>query len=99
MNRRSVPVTAEMSSMQSLTNYAFGSHIVDWLALAVVIVLTLAVRIGTRRFIFWLTRNATQTEARGNIAHTWKRMKPGPIDRSNAALGDNKERRLQHNSK
>jgi hypothetical protein len=56
MNRRSSPVTAEMSSMQSLTNYAFGSHMVDWLALAVVIVLTLAVRIGTRRFIFWLTR-------------------------------------------
>lgn len=40
--------------MHWLTNYAFGSHLVDWLALAVVVVLTLAVRIVTRRFIFWL---------------------------------------------
>ena len=40
--------------MYWLTHYAFGSHLVDWLALAVVVVFTLAVRIGTRRFILWL---------------------------------------------
>jgi hypothetical protein len=40
--------------MYWLKNYAFGSHLVDWLALAVVVVLTLAVRIGVRRFVFWL---------------------------------------------
>jgi hypothetical protein len=37
-------------------NYAFGSRFVDWLALAVVVVLTFAIRIGARRFISqWLT--------------------------------------------
>jgi hypothetical protein len=40
--------------MHWLTNYAFGFHLVDWLALAVVVVLTLTVRIGARRFIFRL---------------------------------------------
>ena len=40
--------------MHSLTNYAFGSHLIDWLALAIVVVLTLAVRTGVRRFIFRL---------------------------------------------
>ena len=40
--------------MHRLTNYAFGSHLVDWLALAVVVILTLAVRIGARRLVFRL---------------------------------------------
>jgi hypothetical protein len=40
--------------MHWLTNYALGSHLVDWLALAAVVALTLVVRIGTRRVIFWL---------------------------------------------
>jgi hypothetical protein len=40
--------------MHWLKNYAFGSHLVDWLALAVVVVLILALRIAARRFIFWL---------------------------------------------
>jgi hypothetical protein len=40
--------------MHWLTHYAFGSHLVDWLALAVVVVLTLAVRLGARRLILWL---------------------------------------------
>lgn len=41
--------------MYWLTNYAFGSHVARWLVLAVVVVLvTIALRIGTRRFIFWL---------------------------------------------
>jgi hypothetical protein len=40
--------------MRWLTNYALGSHLVDWLALAVVVALTLALRIGARKFIFWL---------------------------------------------
>jgi hypothetical protein len=37
--------------MHQLTNSAFSSPLVDWLALAVVVVVTLAVRLGTRRFI------------------------------------------------
>jgi hypothetical protein len=40
--------------MHWLKSYAFGSHLVDWLALAAVVVLTLAVRIGTRKFVLWL---------------------------------------------
>jgi hypothetical protein len=40
--------------MHWLTNYAVGSHLVDWLALAAAAVLVIAVRIGTRRFIMWL---------------------------------------------
>ena len=41
--------------MHWLTNYAFGSHVADWLAVAVVVVVVaIALRIGTRRFIFWL---------------------------------------------
>ena len=38
--------------MHWLKNYAFGSHLVDWLALAVVVVLILALRIAARRLIF-----------------------------------------------
>jgi hypothetical protein len=37
-----------------LTNYAFGSHLVDWLALVVLVVLALAIRICARRFFSWL---------------------------------------------
>jgi hypothetical protein len=37
--------------MHQLTNSEFSSPLVDWLALAVVVVVTLAVRLGTRRFI------------------------------------------------
>ncbi len=40
--------------MHWLTHYAFGSHLVDWLALAVVVALTPAMRIGGRRFILGL---------------------------------------------
>jgi hypothetical protein len=40
--------------MHWLKNHAFGSHLGDWLALAAVVVLTLAVNIGTRRFIVGL---------------------------------------------
>jgi len=41
--------------MHWLKHYAFGSHVAGWLAMAVVIVLvTIALRIGARRFIFWL---------------------------------------------
>jgi hypothetical protein len=40
--------------MHWLTHYAFGSHLVDWFALVIVVVLTVAVRIGTRRFMLWL---------------------------------------------
>jgi len=47
--------------MHWFKNYAFGSHLVDWLALAAVVVLTLAVRLGTRRFIFWLYAHKRDT--------------------------------------
>jgi hypothetical protein len=40
--------------MHWLKSYAFGSHLVDWLALAAVVVLTLALRIAARRFIIGL---------------------------------------------
>jgi hypothetical protein len=40
--------------MHWLKNYAFGSHLADWLALAAVVALTLAVNIGTRGFIVGL---------------------------------------------
>jgi hypothetical protein len=40
--------------MHWLTHYAFGSHVVDWLGLGIVVVLTFAVRVGTRSLIFWL---------------------------------------------
>jgi len=39
--------------MHWLKNHAFGSHLVDWLALAVVVVLSVVVRLGARRFV-WL---------------------------------------------
>jgi hypothetical protein len=44
----------KIASAPWLTNYAFGSHLVDWLALAVVVVLTFAARIGARRLVFRL---------------------------------------------
>ena len=40
--------------MHWLKSYAFGSHLVNWLALSVVIVITLAARLGARRFIIRL---------------------------------------------
>jgi hypothetical protein len=40
--------------MHWLKSYAFGSHLVDWLALAVVGTLTLAARLGARRFVVGL---------------------------------------------
>jgi len=40
--------------MHWLKSYSFGSHSGDWLALTLVAVLTLALRLGARRFIFWL---------------------------------------------
>jgi hypothetical protein len=39
--------------MRWLTSYAFGSGLVDWLALAPAAVLVLAVRIGARRLVLW----------------------------------------------
>jgi hypothetical protein len=48
-------VVTEAVFMHYLKNYALGSHLVDWFALAVIVVLTVAVRIGRRRFILWLT--------------------------------------------
>jgi uncharacterized membrane protein YeiH len=40
--------------MHWLRTYAFGSHLVDWLALAAVAVLTFALRLAARRFIVGL---------------------------------------------
>jgi hypothetical protein len=40
--------------MHWLTTYGLGSHLVGWLALAVVVVLTFAARLGARRFIIGL---------------------------------------------
>jgi hypothetical protein len=40
--------------MHWLTKYAFGSHLVDWLAAAVGLLVTISWRIGTRRLILWL---------------------------------------------
>jgi hypothetical protein len=40
--------------MHWLKTYAFGSHLVDWLALAVVVVLTFVLRLAARRFIVGL---------------------------------------------
>ena len=39
--------------MHWLKNYGFGSHLIDWLSLPIVIVLTLAVRIGVRNVVVW----------------------------------------------
>ena len=57
-------MVTEAVFMHYLKNYAFGFHLVDWFALAVVAVLTVAVRIGRRRFILWLTykRNPDKSE-------------------------------------
>jgi hypothetical protein len=40
--------------MDWVTHYAFGSHLVDWLLLTILVAITLAVRIGARRFILRL---------------------------------------------
>ena len=40
--------------MHWFKNHAFGSHVVVWLAFAVIVVLTIAVRIGGRGFFMWL---------------------------------------------
>jgi hypothetical protein len=40
--------------MPSLTNMFLGSHLVAWLTVAVVVLITIASCIGKRRFIFWL---------------------------------------------
>ena len=41
--------------MHWLTNYTFGFHLVDCLAVAgVVVLVTIALHIGRRRFVFWL---------------------------------------------
>jgi 4-amino-4-deoxy-L-arabinose transferase-like glycosyltransferase len=42
--------------MRWLTNYTFGSHLVAWLAVAVVLLITIASHIGTRRLFFWLAK-------------------------------------------
>jgi hypothetical protein len=36
------------------TNYAFGSHLADWLAFAGIAILVLTIGIGIRMFISWL---------------------------------------------
>jgi hypothetical protein len=42
--------------MHWLSKHAFGFHFVDWLAVAVVLLSTITMRIGTRRFVFWLAK-------------------------------------------
>jgi hypothetical protein len=54
--------------MHWLRTYAFGSHLVDWLALAAVVVLTFALRLAARRFIVgMLHANVTKAGVRGSI--------------------------------
>jgi hypothetical protein len=43
--------------MHWLTNYAFGSHVADWVALVFVVLLMLVVRICTRRFVLRMLSN------------------------------------------
>jgi hypothetical protein len=43
----------EAGFMHWRTNFVFGSHLVGWLALLVVVALGLAVRFGAGRVIFW----------------------------------------------
>jgi hypothetical protein len=38
------------------TKHGFGFHLVDWLAVAVVLLITIASHIGTRRLFFWLAK-------------------------------------------
>jgi len=54
-----------MFFMNWFTNYAFGSHAAEWLALAVVILLALALCTGTLKFIpslFTHERDADESE-------------------------------------
>ena len=54
-----------LASINSLTNYPFGSRAAEWLALAVVILLALALCIGTLKFVSsLLPTNATQANPR-----------------------------------
>ena len=51
--------------MHWLRNYAFGSHLVDWIALAGVVLLTFSMRLAARRFILPLLtrrRGSDKTE-------------------------------------
>jgi hypothetical protein len=47
-------LSTEMVLMHWIRNYGFGPHFIDWLAVAVVVLVTIALRIGTRRLVFWL---------------------------------------------
>jgi len=60
--------------MHWLKSYAFGSHLVDWLALAAVVVLTLALRIAARRFIIGLLiRKREQRQRREELLeYPWR---------------------------
>lgn len=55
-------VQFKVASAHAVANTAFGSHLVDWLALAVVAVFALAVWVGTRRFMFWLVTNKRRSD-------------------------------------
>ncbi len=46
--------------MNWFANHAFGSHAADWLALVVVIALALC--LGTVKFVFWLHSHERDTE-------------------------------------
>ena len=48
--------------MHWLKNYAFGSHIVAWLALPVIAALTVAVRIGGRNLFIWLINRKREAD-------------------------------------
>jgi hypothetical protein len=50
-----------LASINSLTNYPFGSHAAEWLALAVVILLALALCIGTLKFVSSLLTHERDT--------------------------------------
>jgi hypothetical protein len=55
------PYSIKVGLMRWLTSYAFGSHSVDWLALAVFAVLTFVVRSDARSFIVWLLKHKRGT--------------------------------------
>ena len=63
---------------------AFGSHVDEWLALAMVILLSFAVGIALLRLIYWLvTRDATQTKGRTKARRSigaYMEDKRGPIE-------------------
>jgi hypothetical protein len=56
--------------MRWFTSYAFGSQLVDWLALAVLVVFALGIRIGARTFF---SRLLTRKRGKGkNEKEYWR---------------------------